>query len=185
LLEICLSNTERLVRLINSILDIAKIEAGRIELKLAPQLVADIVRVAIDGIRSFAEARAATIAAEIPPDLPAVPGDAERLVQVPTDLLSNAIKFSPLGALVRVRASQADDGVAIAVCDQGHGISAEDRPKLFQKFRQLDARSVREAGGTGLGLAICRGIVDEHGGRIEVDSQLGVGTTFTVVLPRT
>jgi CheY-like chemotaxis protein len=105
------------------------------------------------------------------------------MVQVVTNLLSNAIKFSPPGSTVSVRASRAGRHLDLRVADQGRGIAPEDMGKLFKKFQQLDGSNVRSVGGTGLGLAICRGIVEEHGGSIGVESQPGQGATFTVTMP--
>jgi len=105
------------------------------------------------------------------------------MVQVVTNLLSNAIKFSPEQERVTVGARRTGADLEIWVSDHGRGIAPEDVGRLFRKFQQLDGSNVRAVGGTGLGLAICRGIVEEHGGRIEVDSRPGAGATFTVRLP--
>jgi signal transduction histidine kinase/DNA-binding response OmpR family regulator/putative methionine-R-sulfoxide reductase with GAF domain len=189
LLDISLKNTDRLIRLINDMLDVSKIEAGRIELQLEPHRVSEFVTLAISGIRAFAESRRVTIARELETNLPEVNVDLDRMVQVLTNLLSNAVKFSPEGGQVRVSARlgragpEAGETVEISVKDEGRGISAEDIPRLFEKFRQLDSTTVREVEGTGLGLAICRGLVEEHGGRISVASAPGAGATFVVSLP--
>jgi two-component system sensor histidine kinase VicK len=116
-------------------------------------------------------------------DLPPVRVDVDRMVQVVTNLLSNAIKFSPPGSTVTVTASRAGRHLDLRVTDRGRGIAAEDMGKLFKKFQQLDGSNVRSVGGTGLGLAICRGIVEEHGGSIGVESHLGRGATFKVTVP--
>ncbi|MBI3637383.1 MAG: response regulator, partial [Candidatus Rokubacteria bacterium] len=183
LVEISLSNTDRLIRLINDILDISKIEAGRIELQPAPHAVSEWVGAAVAGITGFAELRQIRVETHLAPDLPIVSVDSDRMVQVVTNLLSNAIKFSPEGSRVVVDADVHAAEIRVRVKDEGRGIAAADIPKLFQKFRQLDSRSVREVGGTGLGLAICRGIVEEHGGRVWVESDVGAGATFIVALP--
>jgi signal transduction histidine kinase/transcriptional regulator with GAF, ATPase, and Fis domain/ActR/RegA family two-component response regulator len=183
LVDISLKNTDRLIRLINNILDISKMEAGHIHLDLEAHRPIDFVELAVDGIRGFAESRRITIEAEVEPDLPTVQVDFDRMVQVVTNLLSNAIKFSPEGERVTVGARRDGAELAIWVRDHGRGIAPEDVGRLFRKFQQLDGSNVRAVGGTGLGLAICRGIVDEHGGRIGVDSALGAGATFTVRLP--
>jgi CheY-like chemotaxis protein len=119
---------------------------------------------------------------DVDPGLPAVRVDFDRMVQVVTNLLSNAIKFSPERAEVTVAAELAGDELLIRVTDHGRGIAPEDVARLFQKFQQVEGAAGR-TGGTGLGLAICRGIVEEHGGRIAVESRLGAGATFTVRLP--
>jgi signal transduction histidine kinase len=137
----------------------------------------------VDGLRVFAAARGIRITAELSDEVPPVRVDLDRMVQVVTNLLSNAIKFSPAGGDVRVTAVPTPAGVEIRVIDHGCGIAAEDLPRLFQKFEQLDSPDGRGEGGTGLGLAICRGLVNEHGGALRVESVLGRGSTFTVTLP--
>ncbi|HUG38263.1 MAG TPA: ATP-binding protein [Candidatus Limnocylindrales bacterium] len=184
LLEISLKNTDRLVRLINNMLDVSRIEAGQIRLELALHHVSDFVSAAAEGIGAFADARGIAIDVAVPAGLPPVTVDVDRMVQVVTNLLSNAVKFSPAGTRVTVSAKLEADEMAISVADQGQGIASQDLSRLFQKFQQLDRRGSRGVGGTGLGLAICRGILEEHGGRITVESDLGVGSTFTVFLPR-
>ncbi len=183
LLAICLNNTDRLIRLITDILDVSKIEAGRIELALGHRRVAEFIQIAVDGIRAFADSREVRVVTELAAGLPEVRVDLDRMVQVMTNLLSNAIKFSPPCDEVRVRADQIGAGVEIRVIDHGRGIAPSDLPRLFQKFQQLGSRTIREVGGTGLGLAICHGLVSEHGGTIRVESLLGQGSTFIVTLP--
>jgi PAS domain S-box-containing protein len=183
LVDISLKNTDRLIRLINNILDISKIEAGHIHLDLDLHRPADFIEMAVEGIQGFAESRAMTLTQEVDPDLPALRVDFDRMVQVVTNLLSNAIKFSPEREQVTVGAELAGDEVLIRVSDHGRGIAPEDVARLFQKFQQLEGGAAGRTGGTGLGLAICRGIVEEHGGRIAVESRLGAGATFTVRLP--
>jgi CheY-like chemotaxis protein len=183
LVDISLKNTDRLIRLITNILDISKIEAGHIQLELGMHNVREFVSAAMDGIAAFAESRGIVIESQVEPGLPPVRVDVDRMVQVVTNLLSNAIKFSPPGSRVTVAAQRGNGQAEIRVTDQGRGIAPEDMGKLFKKFQQLDGSNVRSVGGTGLGLAICRGIVEEHGGSITVDSELGRGATFIVALP--
>jgi signal transduction histidine kinase/ActR/RegA family two-component response regulator len=183
LVDISLKNTDRLIRLINNILDISKMEAGHIHLDLELHRPVDFVEMAVEGIRGFADSRGIALESQVAPDVPTVRVDFDRMVQVVTNLLSNAIKFSPERGRVTVGARRAGADVAIWVTDQGQGIAPEDVGRLFRKFQQLDGRTVRAVGGTGLGLAICRGIVEEHGGRIGVESRPGEGATFTVRLP--
>ena len=183
LVDISLKNTDRLIRLINNILDISKMEAGHIHLDLETHQPVDFIELAVDGIRGFAESRRISIETQLEADLPAVRVDFDRMVQVVTNLLSNAIKFSPEQERVTVGARRAGPDLEIWVSDHGRGIAPEDVGRLFRKFQQLDGSNVRAVGGTGLGLAICRGIVEEHGGRIGVDSRPGAGATFTVRLP--
>ncbi len=183
LLDISLTNADRLVRLVDDILDVSRIEAGRLRLSLACGHVREFVGPAVDGLRMFAKARDVRVATALPDDLPQVRVDLDRMVQVMTNLLSNAIKFSPAGGEVRVTAAPAPSGVEIQVIDHGRGIAAGDLPRLFQKFEQLDGRDAPDAEGTGLGLAICRSLVNDHGGALRAESVLGQGSTFTVALP--
>jgi GAF domain-containing protein len=183
LVDISVKNTDRLIRLITNILDISKIEAGHIQLELGMHSAEDFVSVAVDGIAAFAESRNILIESEVERGLPQVRVDGDRMVQVVTNLLSNAIKFSPAGSTVHVTTRRAGAQLELCVTDRGRGIAPEDMGKLFKKFQQLDGSNVRSVGGTGLGLAICRGIVEEHGGAIGVESRMGHGATFTVTLP--
>jgi len=185
LVDISLKNTDRLIRLINNILDISKMEAGHIHLDLDLHRPADFIETAVEGIRGFADSRGIVLHSEVEPDVPTVRVDFDRMVQVVTNLLSNAIKFSPEREQVTVGARRIGGDVEIWVADRGRGIAPEDIGRLFHKFQQLDGSTVRAVGGTGLGLAICRGIVEEHGGRISVDSRAGAGATFRVRLPMT
>jgi signal transduction histidine kinase/CheY-like chemotaxis protein len=183
LVDISLKNTDRLIRLINNILDISKMEAGHIHLDLELHRPLDFVEMAVEGIRGFAESRGISIESQVTTEAPVVNVDFDRMVQVVTNLLSNAIKFSPERGHVTVGVRRSGGELEIGVTDPGQGIAPEDVGRLFRKFQQLDGRTVRAVGGTGLGLAICRGIVEEHGGRIGVDSRPGAGATFTVRLP--
>ena len=183
LLDISLKNTDRLIRLINNILDISKIEAGHIQLELDLHRPEGFIELAIEGIQALAESRGITVVRELAAGLPVLRVDFDRMVQVMTNLLSNAIKFSPEQAQVTVGARRDGQETEIWVRDQGRGIAPEDAGRLFQKFQQLESGGSGRLGGTGLGLAICRGIVEEHGGRIGVESRPGEGATFTVRLP--
>ncbi|MGH7367991.1 MAG: GAF domain-containing protein [Candidatus Rokuibacteriota bacterium] len=183
LVDISLKNTDRLIRLINNILDISKMEAGHVHLDLDLHGPREFIDLAVDGIRGFADSRGVGLETFVDGDVPELRVDFDRMVQVVTNLLSNAIKFSPEKAPVTVGARRAGAEVEIWVTDRGGGIAPEDVGRLFRKFQQLDGSNVRAVGGTGLGLAICRGIVEEHGGRISVDSRPGAGATFTVRLP--
>ncbi len=183
LLQITLSNTERLIRIINDILDIAKIESGRIQLQRRPVPVATTVRLAVSNIESIARAGSVLVATDVASDLPPVFADPDRLVQALVNLLSNAVKFAPPNTTVSISAEQRRRSVAITVRDSGQGIPPEHMDQLFQKFQQIDGSASRRIGGTGLGLAITKAIVEQHGGRISVHSRVGAGTTFTITVP--
>lgn len=181
LLSIALSSTERLVRLINDILDIERMESGKAALDLGPCMAPDLVNHSISALRAMADEAGVTLIHEAAPL--ALWADSDRVIQLLTNLLSNAIKFSPRNTQVRVSALPYGKDVLLQVADQGRGIPAEKLEHIFERFSQVDASDSREKGGTGLGLAICRSIVQQHGGKIRVESTPGEGTTFSCLLP--
>lgn len=183
LLAICLRNTERLIRLINDILDISKIEAGRIEFEFSPQAMVELVTYSTEEINSFAMSRRITVINKIGENLPPVYGDHDRLVQVITNLLSNAVKFSPEGSSVTVSAAKEGNYLAVSVTDHGKAIQWSERDKLFKKFQQVDRSETGERGGTGLGLAICKELVEKHHGKIYYQSGVSEGNIFTFKIP--
>ncbi|NTW00179.1 MAG: response regulator [Oscillochloris sp.] len=183
LLTISLNNTERLIRLINDLLDIAKIEQGRIQLRREALTPEDLCRSAAAEMSAFANNRGITIDIDIQPALPKVVADGDRSAQILVNLLSNAIKFSVSGQRVLLSVCQEGSAACFAVRDWGRGIAGEDQSRLFQKFQQIDSSATRDVGGTGLGLAISKALVEEQGGRIWLDSTPGKGSTFSFTLP--
>jgi signal transduction histidine kinase len=182
LLQVSKRNADRLVRLVNDILDISKIEAGKLELDLAALRPERLCGDSVAGIDGIAKKVGVRVRCELQPDLPAVLADQDRVVQVLTNLLSNALKFSPAGEEVVLRARRHDSAVCFEVKDNGPGIPPEFRSKLFTQFAQSD-RARREQEGTGLGLAICRALVLKHEGEIWVESEPGHGASFFFTLP--
>lgn len=177
------SNAERLLRLIDDILDLEKIEAGKLELRLASVDPLDLVKTTLDGIRSMADHHHIRLRQSVV-CRSAIQADKDRLIQVLTNLASNAIKFSPDGESVTVSVTATERGrVRFEVEDHGPGIQPAQRKRLFERFQQLDASDRRPRGGTGLGLAISRSIVEDHGGEIGVDSQPGWRTVFWFEVP--
>jgi PAS domain S-box-containing protein len=182
LVHIARTESERLIRLINDILDLRKLEAGKLELKLQVWRPDELVRAAVRGIKAMADSAGVSI--EISGDFePKVSCDRDRFIQVLANLISNAIKFSTSGSKVEVRGEPRGEVLRIAVVDHGPGISADQMSKLFGKFQQLDSSDSRSKGGTGLGLAISKEIVEQHGGAIGLDSEFGKGSTFWFELP--
>ncbi len=183
LVRIASSSTERLMRLVNDILDLEKIDSGRFRLDLRRLDVAALVEQAVAGVQGMARELGVAVSVTAS-DAGEIPGDEDRLLQVLINLLSNALKFSPAGARVEISAAHSErQGVRIAVKDEGPGIDPEDARRIFGRFQQLDSSDARRYKGTGLGLAIAKAIVEEHGGRIGLDSALGRGATFWFDLP--
>jgi signal transduction histidine kinase len=174
---------KHLLSLINDILDLSKIEAGRMELELAPFDLPTAISNAMVLVRERAMRHGVQLGSEIDPRLGEFTADERKLKQVLLNLLSNAVKFTPEGGRVDVTAKLDTDCVDIAVRDTGAGISPEDQASLFEEFRQVGSDSARKAEGTGLGLALTKRFVELHGGKIRVDSAPGRGSTFTVMLP--
>jgi PAS domain S-box-containing protein len=183
LLDISLKNSERLIRLINDILDISKIEQGSIQLRLVALDPADLCRAAVQEVSVFADGRDISIDLRAEPELAPISADRDRALQVLANLLSNAIKFSEPGQRIELTARQEAGLVVFAVRDFGRGIALEDHLRIFDKFHQIDSSLTRDVGGTGLGLAICKALVEEHGGKIWIESILGKGATFAFTLP--
>jgi len=182
LIQIAQSNSARLVRLINDILDIEKIEAGRMSFDIKPIMLDHILRRAIRDNAGFATEYGVHVHLD-PPGDGAVLADEDRLTQVITNLLSNAVKFSHVGGSVTVRVTPLDRRFRITVSDQGEGIPEAFRTRIFDKFAQADNSDARQKGGTGLGLSIVREIVTRLGGNIGFTSETGQGTSFHVDLP--
>jgi len=183
LLTIAHANAERLLLLINDILDFSKLESASLPMTIERQRLEPVVQQAAHNLRMLLEERRIKLDVSLADDLPDALLDAHRVTQVVTNLLSNAIKFSPPGESVRIEASAGEGVLRVSVRDHGDGIAAKDLPKLFKKFQQIDSGSTRKVGGTGLGLVICKGIVEQHGGRIGVESQPGEGSLFWFTLP--
>ena len=182
MLEVAVTNTDRLVRLINDILDMERIESGRVQLRRQAHTAGDLMLQASEVMRPMAEKAGVRI--EMTENSDRLWVDSDRVIQTLTNLLSNAIKFSPPGTTIRLGAERRDVELLFYVRDQGRGIPADKRETIFGRFQQVDASDAREKGGTGLGLAICRSLVEQHGGRIWVESTPGEGSTFFFTLPR-
>lgn len=180
-LQIVKDNSDRLTRLINDILDIERIESGSAAMNRKPIDVAELMTGAADTMRGMAEQHRITL--RITPLHALVLVDPDRIVQVVTNLLNNAFKFSPAGSTVWLTAARQGDEIVLAVKDQGRGIPADKLESVFDRFQQVDASDTREKGGTGLGLAIARTITQQHDGRLWVESSPGEGSCFSLALP--
>jgi signal transduction histidine kinase len=181
-LDDILSSAHHLLSLINDVLDLSKVEAGQLELDVAPFSLPDALERGVVMVRERAMKDGVQVTVTKSPDVDVVAGDERRLRQVIFNLLSNAVKFTPAGGTVDLRATQVDGEVRVSVSDTGPGIAEEDRERIFEEFQQTEA-GIEQQEGTGLGLALSKRLVELHGGRIWVDSELGKGSTFAFTLP--
>jgi signal transduction histidine kinase len=182
-LQDILDSGRHLLSLINDILDLSKVEAGRLELDLSRFHLPTAVEQALILVRERASRHGIALEVSVDPSLGEIVGDERKIRQVLLNLLSNAVKFTPEGGRVGVTATAADGLVTIAVSDTGIGIAPEDQAVVFEEFRQVGRDGARKAEGTGLGLTLAKKFVELHGGQIGVRSQLGQGSTFTFTLP--
>ncbi|PWC38240.1 sensor histidine kinase [Azospirillum sp. TSO22-1] len=182
-LSVIVKESERLTRLINQVLDMAKIEAGEVDWNIGPVDLRAVAEHAVDATSQLFRDKDVDLAVELPPSLPHVRGDDDRLVQVVVNLLSNAAKFTPPGGHVRLRAYATPDGARLDVSDDGPGIAPEHQAIVFERFRQVGDTMTEKPQGTGLGLAICKRIVEHLDGRLWVQSEPGRGATFSVLVP--
>jgi signal transduction histidine kinase/DNA-binding response OmpR family regulator len=184
-IEIIVSEGTRLTKLINEVLDIAKIEAGKMQWNMDSLEITEVINRAIAATSALFEQKGLTLVREIDADLPATLGDKDRLIQVVINLISNAVKFTDHGNVTcRVQHQQSSNPcIVVSVIDQGVGISESDQPKVFEKFKQVGDTLTDKPQGTGLGLPISREIVEHHGGRIWVESEVGKGSTFSFTVP--
>ncbi|MCL1469586.1 AAA family ATPase [Argonema antarcticum] len=180
--NIIISEGERLTTLINDVLDIAKMEAGKVEWNMQPSSVAEIVDRAIAATSSLFQAKSIALLKDVPEGLPEVLGDRDRLLQVLINLISNSMKFTETGSCT-VKARQEGNQIIFSVIDTGIGIAPADREKVFEKFQQVGDTLTDKPKGSGLGLPICKQIVEHHGGRIWVESQPTQGSNFSFSLP--
>jgi signal transduction histidine kinase len=178
-----LSSGRHLLSLINDILDLSKIEAGRMELELAKFDLPSAVENALILVRERAVRHGIKLDRVIDEKLGECVGDERKVKQVLVNLLSNAVKFTPEGGQIRVKAALGDGSVILSIADTGIGIAPEDQETIFEEFRQVGTTYAQKREGTGLGLTLTRKFVEMHGGRIWVESDLGKGSTFTFTLP--
>jgi signal transduction histidine kinase len=186
-LRIILAEGDRLTSLINDVLDLEKIRAGKMVWRMKPLNPAEIIERAAGATAALFEGKDLAWVSQAPPDLPPVLGDRDRLVQVCINLISNAVKFTNTGTITG-RAEVVDRAgrqreVVVSIADQGIGIAKEDQPLVFEKFMQVGDTLTNKPRGTGLGLPICKEIVENHGGRIWLESEPGQGSTFFFSLP--
>jgi len=180
---VILDNSRHLVRLLNDLLDLARSDAGRLVIRPQPTEVAPLIEDSVRLMRAQTDASDQTLTMSLDPDLPAVEAEADRIRQVLVNLLTNAHEYSPEGASIAVMARMDGAEVEIAVSDNGPGIPPDQLEHIFERFVRGEAGLTQRVGGTGLGLPISKSLVELHGGRLEVDSTVGVGSTFSFRLP--
>ncbi|HEY0094475.1 MAG TPA: HAMP domain-containing sensor histidine kinase, partial [Archangium sp.] len=183
MVRIARTNTERLIRLINDILDLEKMESGKLDFQLEPLELGALLTQAIEAHHGYADGCGATLALAVEAPGAWAMVDADRFLQVLANLLSNALKFSPRGEQVTLRLERVGPRLRVSVEDRGPGIPESFRARIFEKFAQADGSDTRRKGGTGLGLSIARALVERMGGTLDFVSGEGSGTTFRVELP--
>ncbi len=184
MIDIAYNNCDRLVRLINDILDVEKIEAGKLNFDFEAVDIAEQIERVIKETSSFATGLGIKVVAEEIAENSKIEADSDRLSQVLTNLVSNAVKFSPKGGTVRVSAEvDSENRLRVSVADNGPGITEDFKERIFQKFAQNDGSDTRKVGGTGLGLSISKAIIEAHGGKIGFDTEVGKGSTFWFEMP--
>jgi signal transduction histidine kinase/CheY-like chemotaxis protein/ligand-binding sensor domain-containing protein len=181
-LKVVVSEGERLTKLIDDVLDLAKIEAGKLEWHMEPVTIGDVIDHATAATSSLFEHKGLRLIKDVAPDLPSITGDRDRVIQVVINLISNAVKFTDAGSIT-CRAVRRGGDLVVSVIDTGVGIAPADQPKVFERFKQVGDTLTDKPKGTGLGLPICREIVEHHGGRVWVESAPGQGSTFSFSLP--
>jgi PAS domain S-box-containing protein len=182
-LQIVQNNSNRLAALINDLLDISRIEAGKVELDRETLDLTALIRSVVLTLRPQIDAKDQTLTLDLPDDLPAIFADAQRVTQILNNLLSNAHKYTPAGGAIGIEVRADDVAVHVSVSDSGIGLTLEEQANLFTKFFRAKNRTTQEVGGTGLGLAITKSLVELHGGQIAVESAPDQGSTFGFALP--
>jgi two-component system, OmpR family, phosphate regulon sensor histidine kinase PhoR len=183
-LEIIREHALRLGRLTDDLLKLAQIEAGQMQRETEPVAIVDIVNPCVEVTRIKAEQKGLLLETEYAKDLPMLMGDARAFQEILQNLLDNAVRYTPSGGRIRLKAALDGADIVLSVADTGIGIPRADQDRIFERFYRADAARSRESGGTGLGLSIVKHLVEAHGGRIRVESEVGQGSTFFIYLPR-
>jgi len=183
-LEVAQQHTDQLNNLITDLLQLSQIESGRYEWKREQISPGDLIEKAVGLVRPMAEKKHQSLTVSSSRALPLITGDPDKLTQVLINLLDNAVKYTPDGGMITITAKQAkDESIEITVTDTGIGIPSKDLSRIFERFYRVDRARSRELGGTGLGLSIVKHIVEAHGGRVSVESEIGKGSRFTIIIP--
>lgn len=186
-LGIISSNVDRMARLVNDLLDVSRIEAGRIRLEIENVQMRDVINDVVESVQTQIQNKRLNLKVDVIDNLPELRADYSRMVQIMTNFVSNAYKYTPEGGSIMVSAMPCNNGslqgVTITIKDTGYGISVEDQAKLFTKFFRSSDQNIRDEPGTGLGLSITKSMIEAHGGELTFESELGKGTSFTFTMP--
>jgi two-component system phosphate regulon sensor histidine kinase PhoR len=182
-LEMIHEDANRLASLIDDLLDLSRLESGRMEMDFEPLEILPIARRCFNVLRRSADDKSIAIKIDVPSGLAKVRGNEKLLAQVFLNLLDNAIKYTAPGGVITIHASPEDGAVRVDISDTGMGISEKDLPRIFERFYRVDKARSRESGGTGLGLSIVKHIIQAHDGQIRVQSKPGIGSTFSFSIP--
>jgi two-component system phosphate regulon sensor histidine kinase PhoR len=182
-ISIIYQDSNRLANLINDLLDLSKIESGKMKMNFVPLDVASVTKRAVTVIENQAKVKSISFKLNLAPELPKIRADETRFSQVMINLLDNAIKYTPENGSVTVTAKVVNNSLQVDIEDTGIGISEKDLPRIFERFYRVDKARSRELGGTGLGLSIVKHIVQAHSGQVWVKSELGLGSTFSFTIP--
>ena len=180
------NNVDRMSKLVNDLLDVSRIEAGRIRLEMRDVQIREVINEVVESVRTHIKKKNLNLTVTVPDDLPQLRADYSRMLQIVTNLVSNAYKYTPAGGDIKVVARPYNgdiEGIAVTVADTGYGISDEDQANLFTTFFRSTDENIRNEPGTGLGLSITKKMIESHGGELTVESKLGQGTSFTFTLP--
>jgi len=184
MLDLIIRNIDRQARMVDDLLDISRIESGKMKFTPEDVNIKEIIEIALHNVQKHAKDKSINIMVKCPENVPVIRTDKDKLIRVFVNLLTNAIKFTPEEGEVTIIVEDHEDHLQTSIKDNGIGISKEKRDKIFDKFYQVDSTATRKAGGTGLGLAIIKGIIDGQGGNIYLESETGKGSTFTFRLPK-
>ncbi|MBI3760295.1 MAG: HAMP domain-containing histidine kinase, partial [Chloroflexi bacterium] len=177
------SNVDRMAVLVSDLSDISRIETGRLKLEIGPVSIAQALEETLVGLRPSIEGKNQSLTTDVPPDLPSVRADRSRVMQILTNLINNANKYTPAGGRLAIGATRAGGFARVSIADSGIGISPEDQAKLFSQFFRSDDPAVRDQMGWGLGLSITQRLIEIQGGEISATSESGKGSTFSFTLP--
>jgi signal transduction histidine kinase len=187
-LTIITNSVDRMSGLVEDLLDVSRIEAGRIRLEISDVQMDEVIDEVVSALKTQIDRKEQQLTVDIVDGLPELRADHKRMVQIVTNLVSNAFKYTPEGGDITIIAQPYSngeiEGVAVTVKDTGYGISEEDQQQLFTKFFRAADQNIRDEPGTGLGLSITKNMIESHGGELTFESQLGQGTEFTFTLPR-